>query len=287
MSREATKRDVLQLLKEYQAWKAAGGGARPLDEQHIVQAAYGPAGLILAGAGYSDYTKDQRALLAKSYIALDYGLTILKGDGPLGFTAWSVLHSAYLRDEADPSVVDQWRGWVTLWQEARAQLEKEDEERFVKWMARRPEPESRKWRESKPASRVHKWLLTHHKPQTAEWHDLAVGQLAHYLRETKLYPIEPKRLSESEDKSIENKNAEMYADFQRLRASGKGEREAAAEAAKVQDVSVEYVLGLLEFRDTLRPKTCIEEGCDKAVYAQNRCSRHYQQDLKRRKGKAS
>ena len=161
---------------------------------------------------------------------------MLKGDGPLGFTAWTVLHRAYLGDDADPSRVGRWRET---------------------------------------------------KPNTAEWHDHAVGQLAFYLRFRRLYPIEPKRLSESEDKSIENKNAELFADFKRLKAGGMRERNAVQEAAFTAGVSPEYVERLVEFRDTLRAETCVEGGCDRGVYSQNLCSRHYQQELKRRKGRAS
>lgn len=290
MTRESIKRDVLQLLWEYQPWKAAFGSARPLDEQHIAQATYGPAGFVATGAAYHEYTQEQRDRLAQSYRALDDALDILKGHGPLGFTAWSVLHRAYLRDEADPSIVMRWRDWVRHWEENRKRLEDADEAAYIAWIDRRPytnSPSRRKWRESKPTPRTVKWLQTHYRPQNAEWHDLGVGQLGYYLRETKLYPIEPKRLSESEDKSIENKNAEMYANFQRLRSSGLRERDAAAEAAKDANVTTEYVERIIEFRDTLKPQTCIEASCDKPVYQQNRCSRHYQQDLKRRKGKAS
>lgn len=282
-SLESTKHDVLQLLWEYQTWHAAFGGARPWDEQHVAQAAYGPAGRIFEGAAYYEYEPRQREQLAQSYEALDRGLKLMETGGPLEREAYAVLHNAYLKDEADPSVVERWREWEEEWERTRQRLEREDEEAFAEWMTHRPVPETLRWRQGKPPLKTLRWLRTHYKPQNAAWVDLGVWQLAFYLQNTKLYPIEPKRLSESEDKSIENRNAEIYADFQRLRASGMTERGAAREAAKIPGVSVEYVESLVEFRDTIKPRVCIEEGCDKSVYSQNRCSRHYQQSLKRRK----
>src|SRR5215203_2599221 len=157
MTNQPTKRDVLQLLWEYQAWKAAFGGARPWDEQHVAQASYGPGGYVFEGAAYYEYTWDQRKRLAESYKALDKALNLLENDGPLGYTAWGVLHNAYLRDGADPSVVDRWREWAREWEATRQRLEREDEKAFIEWMGRRPEPETTKWRESKPPSKTMKW----------------------------------------------------------------------------------------------------------------------------------
>ena len=128
-------------------------------------------------------------------------------------------------------------------------------------------------------TRVQRWRES--KPTTAEWHDLGVGQLAFYLRFRRLYPIEPKRLSESEDKSIENKNAAMYADFQRLRASGMREREAVQEVAFTAGVLPEYVERIVEFRDTLRPETCVEAGCDRAPERGQLCMKHVMQKRRR------
>lgn len=232
MASESKKREVLQLLRDYRTFHSAFGSARSWDDQHVAQAAYGPAGIILAGAEYRDYTRDEVERLAKSYDHLEDALTYLKGDGPLGVTAYTVLLRPYLGAEPDPSVVERWRTT---------------------------------------------------KPLTAEWHDLAVGQLAHYLRHKKLYPIEPKRLSESEEKSIENKNAEIYANFQRLRNSGLSERAAAEQAGEEAKpaVSREYVERLIEFRDTLKPKVCIESGCDRKPERGNLCMKHYMQERRR------
>ncbi len=98
----------------------------------------------------------------------------------------------------------------------------------------------------------------------------------------KLYPIEPKQLSESEDKSIENRNAEMYADFQRLRVSGMGEREAVRETAKLAGVLPEYIERIIEFRDTLKRPSCTEGGCDTPPARGQLCMKHYMQERRRK-----
>jgi hypothetical protein len=61
-------------------------GAMPLDETDVMDASYGPAGLIEAGQGFGE---KHRARLAKTYRALGHALKLLK--------------------IADPSIAAEWR----------------------------------------------------------------------------------------------------------------------------------------------------------------------------------
>jgi hypothetical protein len=53
-SDETKHREVLQLLKDYRTFHTAFGGAMPLDETHVVDAAYGPAGMVASGAAFEE-----------------------------------------------------------------------------------------------------------------------------------------------------------------------------------------------------------------------------------------
>lgn len=103
MASEAKKREVLQLLRDWRAWHTPHGGAMPLDETGLIDAAYGPAGLIQAGQVFE---KRHRKLLRETYDYLDHALNILKtADHEL----WIALHRPYLSDAADSSIVVEWR----------------------------------------------------------------------------------------------------------------------------------------------------------------------------------
>jgi hypothetical protein len=45
-------------LKDYRPFHSAFGGAMPLDETHVVDAAYGPTGVLLTGAGFRKEDED-------------------------------------------------------------------------------------------------------------------------------------------------------------------------------------------------------------------------------------
>lgn len=100
---ESKRREVLQLLRDYRTWHTPHGGAMPLDETGVIDAAYGPAGLIQAGQAFH---KRDRYLLKQTYRNLDHALSILKvADHDL----WIVLHRPYLSDVGDSSIVAEWR----------------------------------------------------------------------------------------------------------------------------------------------------------------------------------
>jgi hypothetical protein len=103
MAGESKKREVLQLLKDYRAWHTPHGGAMPLDETGVMDASYGPAGLIEARQGFE---KEHRARLTKTYRDLDHALKLLKA---VYHDLWITLRRPYLSDTADLSVVAEWR----------------------------------------------------------------------------------------------------------------------------------------------------------------------------------
>lgn len=78
----------------------------PLEDTGVVDASYGPAGYVEAGAGFD--ARDVR-LLAESYEHLQDALTVLQGDGHEGMACYLHLLSPYLGDPADPSIVAEWR----------------------------------------------------------------------------------------------------------------------------------------------------------------------------------
>lgn len=100
---EAKRRQVLQLLRDYRPWHTPHGGAMPMDETGVIDAAYGPAGLIQAG---QEFEEKHRKLLKRTYQDLDHALNILKvADHDL----WIALRRPYLSDAADASIVAEWR----------------------------------------------------------------------------------------------------------------------------------------------------------------------------------
>lgn len=103
MPNEAKKREVLQLLRDYRPWHTPHGGAMPLDETGVIDAAYGPAGLIQAGQAFES---KHRKLLRETYRDLDHALNILKA---ADHDLWISLHRPYLSDIGDSSIVAEWR----------------------------------------------------------------------------------------------------------------------------------------------------------------------------------
>ena len=67
--------DVLQLLKDYGVFVSNFGGAMPLDETRVVDASYGPACMVLTGAGFR---KGNVSGLLRSYRALVTALALLR-----------------------------------------------------------------------------------------------------------------------------------------------------------------------------------------------------------------
>lgn len=105
-AREAKRRDVLQLLREYRAFKTAFGGATAAEDSHLKSAEYGSGGLTLAGAYYDHLYPGELRQLRESYAALDKALAFLR---ERDYQAYLMLIRPYLGDPADPSVVDEWR----------------------------------------------------------------------------------------------------------------------------------------------------------------------------------
>lgn len=97
------ERDVEQLLKDYRSWHTGFGAARALEDTGVVDAAYGPAGYIWAGA---EFAEGDRRLLAESFDYLEHALTLLKIERN---HLWLLLLGPYIGDPGDPSIVDQWR----------------------------------------------------------------------------------------------------------------------------------------------------------------------------------
>lgn len=110
-SLKATKRDVVQLLKEYRAWHTAFGGATSIDEvANMAQASYGPAGYVEEGMYYFDYPKPYLSALAKSYEELEKAINKVKrGHNSKGMFAWLLLRDVYFGDPADWRIAERWR----------------------------------------------------------------------------------------------------------------------------------------------------------------------------------
>lgn len=116
-----------------------------------------------------------------------------------------------------------------------------------------------------------------------EWHDRFWYRLAHHLRHRKLYPIEPRYLTESENTALENRDAEIYAAYQHHRVAHRMRHRAAVEeVAKEFRVPTGSVETVIEFRRNVKADECMEAGCDRAPFSQNLCMKHYQ---KRRRSK--
>ncbi len=172
----AKERDVLQLLKDYRAFVSPFGSAMPLDETHMVDAAYGPAGFVEAGAGYEE--RDVK-LLAKSLRKLVLALKVLRGED---FDAWASLIEPYLSDPADPGSVDEMRRKVEKLDAENSRVRAENTRREKK--GKPPLPE-----------KVGHVIAR----QQLERHDRAIRRLSVYLRRERLHAVYPKLMSKREE----------------------------------------------------------------------------------------
>lgn len=249
-SREAKKREIVQLLRDFRSYFTPFGSTMPLEEQHMSNEDYGPAGLIFAGTEF-----DRPDLFEESFYALRAALVLLRKED---FQAWASLVDPYLGDPADASMVDDWRKKLVELDKENAQLKK---------AGKRP----------RVALVVPRMFL--------ERHDRAVEKLAEYLKNEDLHVIFTKRMSEEEEKKMEDQNQEIAAVVQRLRAGGLTVAAAVAQTAEDYGVSQGMVERIVEFRSDIKPDTCVWGGCERAPFSQNLCQKHYQK--KRRAEKKS
>jgi hypothetical protein len=208
LSREAKRREVVQLLKDYRAWHSPFGGASPTDSTLNLetQGSYGPAGLIQAGQAFD---REGRRLYAESYAALEHALTLLKGEH---FESWLVLLAPYLGDPGDPSLVTRWREKHRAWEAERERLRK---------------------KHKKDAYRVAEWEKENLEPQLIHRHDEAVGRLAGYLETTDLYVVFPKRMTSREETQVERRNDEFFTLYGKFREEKMGKTKAVETAAEM------------------------------------------------------
>ncbi len=235
-----------------------------MDDTHMAEASYGPAGLIFAG---TEFEREDRRLLLESFAALWRSLARMQreprvgkhanGEVITGSAAYSALIEPYLSDPADSSMVGNMREKVR-------QLDRENELRAKK---KPPEPP----RVALVASR-----------RQLERHDAAVRWLAKDLEDVKLHAVFPRLMSEREEGEMQDRNAEIFARFQRLRASGVKRIAAIDQTARDWDISSGAVERIIEFRSEDKPDECSWEGCGRAPFSQNLCQAHYMQ--KRRAG---
>lgn len=79
---------------------------------------------------------------------------------------------------------------------------------------------------------VNRWRKNRKKyGHLIDWHDTAVRKLATYLRGHDLFVIWPKRMTSQQAQQIENRNAELFGLYQRLREDGVSKTEAVRQAA--------------------------------------------------------
>lgn len=263
MSTESKRREILQLLCDWRAFETAFGGARSLDETHISEAAYGPAGLILSGA---QFEKKDVPGLKKSYEKLNAALRLLRREH---FPEWVALIEPYLSDVADHSIVADWR-------EKIATLDKENEavRKLNKERAKKGRPE-------KPEKVRHVFIRLQ-----LERHDRAIKLLSDYLRNVDLYAVYPKLMSTREEAAGTAANAQVYAYYQRVRVSGRTHPGAISATAWKFTISADEVERIVEFRADVKLASCAEPDCDRMVYQQNLCQRHYQREWRSRKARA-
>lgn len=106
-SSKGKQKDVLQLLKDLQTWRAAYGGALPPEDSHLKSADYGPAGLVQEGAEFEGFDREP---LSETMKLLEEALARLAREE---FPQWFVLKDPYLDEPGDPSLVDHWRRWAS------------------------------------------------------------------------------------------------------------------------------------------------------------------------------
>ncbi len=232
----------------------------PLDDTGVIDASYGPAGLIWRGM---EYGKSDRAALARSLARLRLALRVLRYED---FDAWASLVNPYLGDPADSGMVDDWRRKV-------AELDSENEA-----IRRDNERRRKKGRPEKP-ERV-RFVFAR---MQLERHDRAIRKLAGYLKHTRLHVVFPRLMSERERAAGESANAQIYAFYERVRVAGRTHRGAIGQTAVKFEIPEDAVERVVEFRSDVKLATCADEGCGRAVFQQNLCVRHYNQEYRARK----
>lgn len=237
--------EVLGLLIDYAAFRAAFGGALPLDESHLQSASYGPAGYIETGTEF--HKEGNVALLKQSFGFLNIALKILYHKHPELFES---LIEPYFADPADPGLIGHWRRLI-------AAMDKEND---LRRRAKPPKPLVVALKE--PADFL-------------ERHDKAIEQLAAYLANVDLYYIPVSQLSESEAKADEHREQQIYASYQRYRTAGNRSEHAVEMTAAEFGTSTDVVETVIEFRRNVKVDECSEAGCDRAPFSQNLCTKHY------------
>ena len=263
------------LLRDLRPFETAFGGAMPLDDTHVAEASYGPAGMVLAGSGFygEGITDEDRRLLGISLGHLRSELWTLRKED---FDAWASLIDPYLGDPADSGMVEDWRRRVAALDEENAEIRASNAKREL-LLAKGP-----KAARKAPAYRHEKVRLVTARTQL-ERHDRAVRKLADHLRDKKLHPINPRLMSVREEAAGDAANAQVYAYYQQVRVSGRSHQGAVSATAlkfRISDAEVERIV---EFRKDVKLATCIEEGCEGNVFSQNLCQKHYQQQWRERK----
>jgi hypothetical protein len=250
---------VEQLLKDYRTYQTAFGGARPLDETYVSQASYGPAGLILAGA---EFKAGDIAGLEESYFYLNIALHLLRREH---FQEWGALIEPYLSDVADSSVVEDWRRKVGELDDHNAKIRSLNKQRAKKGKPLKPE----------------KVALIYMRLQLQR-HDRALTRLTRYLKNIDLHVVNPHLMSTQEKAAGDAANAQIYAYYQQVRVAGRTHRGAISAAAWKFGITEDRVERIIEFRAGLKLATCAQPECERAVYSQNLCQRHYQFEWRRR-----
>lgn len=250
MTSPAKVRDVLALLRDYRPFKTAYGGSGFINLE--AQGQFGPAGYIYEGMAFD---RTDRKLLGESIAHLDRQLSRLEKEHP-------VLHYAlvepYLSDTADPSVVDDWRRKGAASRERRREI-------------------ARKLGAKLPVSEPERWAIRH---------DDAVTWLAQKLPGG-LYVVHTRRMTQAEEKKVEDENAAIVRTYERTKRGGTSARASIEQVAHDYGISTDRVEAILEHRNSFRPDECIEENCERAPFSQHLCEKHYYRqyrDSRKKKG---
>lgn len=247
--------EVLGLLIDYAAFRAAFGGALPLDESHLHTASYGPAGYIETGTEFQE--EGNVRLLLKSYGLLNVALRLLRRDH---LELWGALVEAYLGDPGDPGIIGHWRRQVAALDEENREIRRHNT--LVK-------------KGKKPGHFKHEKVGFVIPRMLLERHDEAIEKLSDYLRDVDLYYVPVSRLSEAEAKADEHREAQMYASYQRYRTARNRHEHAVEMTAAEFGTSTDVVETVIEFRRNVKADECLEAGCDRAPFSQNLCTKHY------------
>ena len=260
---------MLALLKDLRPFETAFGGARALDDTHVAEASYGPAGMVFGGAEFpGDVAK-----LGRSLGRLRLALRVLRKED---FDAWASLIEPYLGDPADAGAVNDRRRKIAELDEENAEIRRSNAKReaLLKKGGKKAK-EAPKYRDEKVR------LVFARRLQ--ERHDRAVRKLAEYLKNEDLHVVNPKLMSAREEAAGDAANAQVYAYYQQIRVSGRTHAGAVSAAAWKFGISEAEVERIVEFRKDVKLATCIEEGCERQVFSQNLCQPHYQRLYRERK----